>query len=69
MQINWFLKFCNKTKSGGGGQSPAPNSGGGDLFLPVSRDLHPCLNVALGDFGLKYKTFLATVFLQQVCLL
>jgi len=33
MQVIWCLKFCNMTKSGG--QSPAPNSGGVVLVLPV----------------------------------
>ena len=28
MQVIWYLKFCNMTKSEEGGQPPAPNSGG-----------------------------------------
>jgi len=34
MQVIWCLKFCNMTKSRGG-QSPAPNSGGGEALVPV----------------------------------
>ena len=44
MQVIWCLKFFNMTKSGG--QSPAPNSGGGGFVPPVPSpgDLRPCLS-------------------------
>ena len=37
MQVIWCLKFCNMTKSGGGDNPAAPNSGGGLVppFFPV----------------------------------
>ena len=35
MPVIWCLKFCNMTKSGGGHNPPAPNSGGLVLLPPV----------------------------------
>ena len=46
MQVIWCLKFCNITKSGGGGAIPRSKFWGRLVSPVLPRDLRPCVDSA-----------------------